>query len=144
MTREEFEKLVEEEFPRAVREEFHHLIHNCAFLVEDEHPTDDLLGLYHGIPTPVRGDLYGVGPTLPDTITLYQLPIEEEAKHILRSQKGQTEGKTWPSGPERAPDGLFGEAVRKIVRATLWHDVAHHFGFDEEQVRRREDERGLL
>ncbi|MDE2071634.1 MAG: metallopeptidase family protein [Patescibacteria group bacterium] len=123
MTREEFEKLVEEEFPRAVPEKFHHLLHNVDFLVEDEpdartraeHGLKDdetLLGLYRGVPHTARGDMYGVGATLPDSITLYQKPIEDEAAH--------------------AGD------VRMVIRETIWHEVAHHFGFDEDQVEDRE------
>lgn len=124
MTREEFEKIVEEEFPRAVPAKFHHLIHNVGFLVEDEpsretrreqglHPNETLLGLYRGVPHTARGDFYGVGATLPDTITLYQRPIEYEA-------------------------GVAGD-VRKVIRETIWHEVAHYFGYDEEQVRGREE-----
>jgi len=113
MTREEFEKLVEEEFPRAVPAEFHQLIKNVGFLVEDEAPGRNLLGLYHGVPHTNRGDFYGVGPTMPDTITLYQKTIEMVAQH------------------ERVP-------VAQVVRETIWHEVAHYFGYDEEQVRGRE------
>lgn len=116
MSREEFERIIEEEFPRAVPEKFHHLLHNVAFLVDDEAPDADLLGLYHGVPHTARGDHYGVGGTLPDTITLYQKTIEEHAKET-------------------------GEPVAKVVRETIWHEVAHAFGFDEDQVRGREDTR---
>src|SRR4051812_2996958 len=90
MLREEFEKLIDEGFqrlPEWVREK----IKNVALLVEDEPSPDDrkkerlrrnetLLGLYKGIPLAARGEYYGVGMTLPDTITLYQLPIEEAAR----------------------------------------------------------------
>ncbi|MBP7770645.1 MAG: metallopeptidase family protein [Candidatus Pacebacteria bacterium] len=153
MSQEEFEKLIEEEFPKAVPEKFHALLKNVAFLAEWEPSAhvrqeeglkegETLLGLYHGVPHTARGDYYGVGGTLPDTITLYQGPIEEEAAElVVQSQKGQMEGKTWPSGPERAPDDLFGSAVRKVVRETIWHEVAHYMGYDEHQVRGREDER---
>lgn len=128
MTKDEFEKIVAEEFPRAVPERFHHLIKNVGFLVEDE-PDEDtrqengllgdetLLGLYRGVPHTARGAHYGEGPTLPDTITLYQLPIEEAA----------------------AADGL---PVAQVVRETIWHEVAHYFGFDEDQVQDRE-KRGI-
>ncbi len=144
MLREEFEKIVEEEFPRAVPEKFHHLIKNVGFLVEDEpsketrreqdlHPNETLLGLYRGTPHTARGDFYGVGPTVPDTITLYQRPIEEEA-----NEQAQAEGKAWPSGLERPPRGLASEALRKVIRDTIWHEVAHYFGYDEHQVRGRE------
>ena len=128
MSREEFEKIVEEEFPRAVPAKFHHLIHNVGFLVEDEpdaqthkennlQQDETLLGLYHGVSLPNRGDSYGVGNTMPDTITLYQKPIEQAA----------------------AEDVL---PVAQVIRETIWHEVAHYFGFDEEQVRGRE-ERGI-
>jgi predicted Zn-dependent protease with MMP-like domain len=147
MTREEFEQIVEDEFPRAVPEKFHRLIENVAFLVEDEPdqetrvernlaPHETLLGLYKGVPHTARGEGYGVGVTLPDTITLYQLPIEEEAaelehesrhSHILQNVRMSYE-----------------EWVRKVVRETIWHEVAHYFGYDEHQVRNREDTRDTL
>lgn len=124
MTREEFEQLVAEEFPRAVPEKFHHLIKNVSFLVEDEPdtatrreqglgPGETLLGLYRGIPHTARGGHYGMGPTLPDTVTLYRHPIEEAA----------------------AEDTV---PVAQVIRETIWHEVAHYFGFDEEQVQDRE------
>ncbi len=128
MTREEFEQLVEREFLNAIPEKFRPHIKNVAFLVEDE-PSQEvrvreglkkretLLGFYHGIPTPMRGDWYGMGATMPDTITLYQLPIEQAA----------------------AEDGA---PVAQVIRETIWHEVAHHFGMDEHEVRRRESERG--
>jgi predicted Zn-dependent protease with MMP-like domain len=124
MTREEFEKLVEEEFPRAIGEKFREKIKNVAFLIENE-PSQELrvqeglsrnetlLGLYHGTPTTARGDYYGVGGTLPDTITLFQKPIEE----VAREQR---------------------KDVRDVIRDTIWHEAAHHFGYDERQVRERE------
>lgn len=128
MTRAEFEKLVGEEFPNAIPGQFRGLIKNVAFLVEDEpspqlraseglHPHETLLGHYHGIPATARGDYYGVGATLPDTITLFQLPIEDEAR-------------------------LTGLSIAKVVRDTIWHEVAHHFGYDEHQVRAKEENRG--
>ncbi|OGC86948.1 hypothetical protein A3D70_01960 [Candidatus Adlerbacteria bacterium RIFCSPHIGHO2_02_FULL_54_18] len=130
MTREEFEKAVEQEFPNAVPKKFRPLIKNCAFLVENEPGTEvrereglgageTLLGYYHGIPHTARGDTYGVGMTLPDSITLYQLPIEEAAHQ----------------------DGI---SVEQVIRETIWHEVAHHFGFDEHQVREREERRDAL
>ena len=123
MKRIDFEKLVAEGFerlPEWVREK----IKNVALLVEDEPAGEDrkaeglsddetLLGLYKGIPLSARGDMYGVGMTMPDTITLYQIPIEEAA---------QEDGKD----------------VRDVVAETIWHEFAHHFGMDEGEVRARE------
>ena len=123
MLKIEFEKLVAEGFerlPQWVREK----ISNVALLVEDE-PSEEvrkqegleegetLLGYYHGIPLSARGEQYGVGPTMPDTITLYQVPIEQAAE-------------------EDATD------VRDVVAETIWHEFAHHFGMDEHEVRHRE------
>ncbi len=77
---------------------------------------ETLLGFYHGIPTTARGGYYGIGGTLPDTITLFQKIIEETA---------QRENKE----------------VRQVIRDTIWHEVAHHFGYNERQVRGREQRR---
>ncbi|KKW20024.1 MAG: hypothetical protein UY63_C0003G0037 [Parcubacteria group bacterium GW2011_GWA2_51_10] len=87
MERSKFEDLVQEGFellPEWVRKK----IKNVAILIEDEasaevrrrehlRKNETLLGLYQGIPLSARGENYGVGATMPDTITLYQLPIEE-------------------------------------------------------------------
>lgn len=129
MERSEFEKIVSEEFPRAVPERFRARIKNVAVLVEWEPDPETrreegllgnemLLGLYHGIPATARGSEYGVGATLPDTITLFQGPIEEEAGN----------------NPAR---------VREVVRETIWHEVAHYFGMDEGEVREREDKKTI-
>lgn len=126
MDRARFEQLVAEEFQNAIPEKFRGKIRNVGFLVEDEPSpevrkreglaeNETLLGYYHGVPHTARGDLYGLGPTLPDTITLYQKPIEEEAAHI-------------------------GVDVQSVIRETIWHEVAHYFGFPEHEVRRREGE----
>lgn len=129
---EDFGRLVAEEYPRAVPARFLPLIRNCAVLVEDE-PDDEtldemavpldgtLLGLYRGTPLSERGSDYGVGDaTLPDTVTLYRLPILDEAE-----------------------DAGGGEAeIRRVIRETVWHEIAHHFGLDEEAVAKMEEEKG--
>lgn len=130
MTIEEFEQLVAQEFERAIPEKFRPHLKNVAFLVEEEPSAEvrrveglqegeTLLGYYHGIPTPERGDWYGMGTTMPDTITLFRLPIEQAAAE------------------ESLP-------VAQVIRETIWHEVAHHFGMDEHTVRKREDERDTL
>jgi predicted Zn-dependent protease with MMP-like domain len=118
MTREAFEKLVAEEFPNAIPEKFRGLIKNVAFLVEEKAEDENLLGLYHGIPATDRGGQYGVGTTLPDTITLYQKTIEQVAKE------------------DKVP-------VAQVIRDTIWHEVAHHFGMDEHEVQNREKRRTI-
>lgn len=131
MNREDFERLVAEEFPNAVPEKFRTLLTNVEFLVEDEPSAevrkeqglaegDTLLGLYTGIALPDRGEYYGLGETYPDTIVLYKNPIEEEAERM-----GGREADT-----------------RTVIRETIWHEVAHHFGYDDEQVEERESRKG--
>ncbi|HEY4507838.1 MAG TPA: metallopeptidase family protein [Candidatus Paceibacterota bacterium] len=132
MNRAQFEAVVRDEFPRAVPEKFRSLVKNVAFLVEEEpdeetrkleglEGEDTLLGLYRGVPLAERGSDYGIGElALPDTVTLYRLPILDEAEDL--------------GGGE--------DAVRRVVRETIWHEVAHHFGLDEREVEAREDELG--
>lgn len=134
MSREEFERLVEEGYqklPQWVREK----IKNVAVLVENEPSVDvrkaeglgddeTLLGYYQGIPLSERGENYGVGMTVPDTITLYQIPIEDAAEE------------------ERLRFNLnLEDAVKKVVAETIWHEFAHHFGMSERAVRERERRR---
>lgn len=126
MPKEEFERLIEEGYeklPEWVREK----IKNVAILVEDE-PSEEvrraeqlgddetLLGYYQGIPLTERGEHYGIGMTMPDTITIYTLPILAAAEE----------------------DGL---PVSQVIAETIWHEFAHHFGMDEHEVRFREDQR---
>jgi predicted Zn-dependent protease with MMP-like domain len=66
-----------------------------------------LLGLYHGIPLTERTHNYAMVP--PDTITLYQHPIERAA------------------GPA--------ENIPELVRHTVIHEVAHHFGISDDRLR---------
>jgi predicted Zn-dependent protease with MMP-like domain len=129
MSEEEFSALAAEEWAK-VPAHFHAKIDNVALLIEDEPSADvrqeegleegeTLLGLYQGIPNTERGSEYGVGATLPDTITLYRLPLIEEAEHMDRE---------------------FRQAMRIVIRETLWHELAHYFGYPEEPINERESE----
>jgi len=66
----------------------------------------------------LRGGEYGIGMTMPDTITLYRLPLLEEADALGGGEEG----------------------LRRAVRETIWHEVAHYFGFDERAVNAREED----
>jgi predicted Zn-dependent protease with MMP-like domain len=70
-----------------------------------------LFGLYEGVPQTKRGNPYAL--ILPDKITIFRLPIEHST----------------------AADPA---AIKEIVKNTVWHEVAHHFGMDEQQVRTAE------
>ena len=128
MSEQEFEQMAVGEWNR-IPERFSRKVENVALLIQDD--VDDemrkierlqegetLLGLYQGIPLTERGSEYGVGMTLPDTITLYRLPILAEAQEMDRS---------------------FRDAVRIVVRETLWHEIGHYFGMGEDDVNERED-----
>lgn len=119
----------------SVPDTFRAQIRNVALLVTDEPSgelraqeglteADTLLGLYEGIPLTERGEGYGVGITLPDTITLFRLPILEEAALLVK------EG--------RATDEAAG--IRLAVAETLWHEVGHYFGLTDEEIHVREEE----
>jgi len=79
---------------------------NVAVVVEDENPEDpDLFGLYHGVPLPERGDMAGLPP---DTISIYRIPLED----------------SFPDPKE----------LREEIRVTMLHELAHHFGLDEDRL----------
>lgn len=81
-------------------------LQNVAVVVEDENAEEpDLLGLYHGVPLPERGDMAG---SLPDRISIYRIPLEE-------------------SFPD--PDEL-----RSEIRITVLHELGHYFGLDEDRL----------
>ena len=85
MTRKRFTELVEEAL-KQIPARFRDAMTNVAVVVEDEpsadlleemdmEPGDALFGLYQGTPLTEREANYG--NTLPDRISIYQLPIEE-------------------------------------------------------------------
>jgi predicted Zn-dependent protease with MMP-like domain len=115
LPREEFEDLVGqalEEIPA----ELAAAISNVDIVVQDRPgpeaeaaqvaPGALLLGLYQGIPLTRRGPSYG--GVLPDRISIYQDNIERVA-----------------GTPE---------AIRALVRRTVIHEVAHHFGISDERL----------
>lgn len=71
-------------------------------------PGNLLLGLYQGIPLTERTHAYNLVP--PDTITLYQGPIELVAGDDYQNLKQQ-------------------------VRHTVVHEIAHHFGISDDRLR---------
>jgi len=107
MTREEFEELVAEALDR-IPPELTRLMDNVAVFVEDEPPAGDpeLLGLYEGTPLTDRGEWYA--GVLPDRITVYRGPT-------LRMSETR-------------------EDVVQETEVTVVHEIAHHFGIDDERL----------
>jgi predicted Zn-dependent protease with MMP-like domain len=107
MNEERFEDLVAEALDM-VPERLLTLMDNVVILIEDDSPpeTPDLLGLYEGYAMTERGwDYTGV---LPDRITIYRHPI-------LRMCDTE--------------DDVVNE-----VTITVVHEIAHHFGIDDERL----------
>jgi predicted Zn-dependent protease with MMP-like domain len=80
---------------------------NVAIVVEDEPPRGErLYGLYEGVPLPERGR---DDPVMPDRITIFRTPLEDDFGRdpaLLASQ----------------------------VRRTVLHEIAHHFGIDDDRL----------
>jgi predicted Zn-dependent protease with MMP-like domain len=107
MSRERFEELVGEALD-AVPDELLKLMDNVVVLVEDDPEGDDrnLLGLYEGYALTSRG--WDYGGVLPDRITIYRNPT---------LQICQTD------------DDVVDEVATTVV-----HEIAHHFGIDDERL----------
>ena len=81
---------------------------NVAVLVEDEPPPDgpELLGLYEGVPLTARDSWYA--GVLPDRITIFRGPLLRRCSSY--------------------------DQIVEQVRVTVVHEVAHHFGIDDEEL----------
>ncbi|MCL4541109.1 MAG: metallopeptidase family protein [Chloroflexi bacterium] len=114
------------EFERLVREavislpiEFRSQMQNVDIVVEDEPspetiaeaglpPGHTLYGYYQGVPRHHRGSWYTL--TLPDKITIFRNPITMDCR--TRRE------------------------VRRLVRSTVIHEIAHHFGIGDDALKR--------
>lgn len=106
-----FERLVDDALGTLPDELLEHL-DNVQLTVEDLPPADPigegeelLLGLYQGVPRTAR-DLDG--GQLPDRITLFRRPLEARA--------------------------TTKRELADIVRETVVHEIAHHFGIDDDRL----------
>ncbi|MBW3573640.1 MAG: metallopeptidase family protein [Actinobacteria bacterium] len=99
-----FEELVADALDE-IPEELGRLIDNVVVQVRDGSPTG-VLGLYQGVPLTER-EAYGA-LAMPDRITVYRRPICERATSEA-------------------------EVVAE-VRVTVIHEVAHHFGIDDDRL----------
>ena len=92
----------------ALPDELRAAMSNVELVVEDENPDDpDVYGLYTGIPLTERDS--GYAGVLPDKIEIYRIPLEEEFGHD--------------------PALLVEE-----IRITVIHELAHHFGIDDDRL----------
>ena len=109
-----FEELVSEAID-SLPEDLAAMMSNVEVVVETEPPEEftkglppghTLLGHYHGIPLTSRGVHYD--HALPDKISIYEGPITRLART-----------------PER---------IKEQVRKTVIHEIAHHFGIDDDRL----------
>lgn len=113
MQTEEFENLVDQAVA-ALPEHIQRKMDNVAIFVEEgDSPNNSLFGLYNGVSQLKRGNAYGFGMTLPDKITIWKGTIEKFA------------------GDE--------SKIPALVRRVVWHEIGHHFGFDEAGIRKLEE-----
>jgi predicted Zn-dependent protease with MMP-like domain len=116
VTREHFEDLVRQAID-GIPQKFRKHMQNVVVVVEDRPSSellqqlgvpagDTLFGLYHG--TPLTERPWNFGGALPDRITLYQRPIEEESEDEA--------------------------GVVTTIGETVIHEVGHFFGLSEEEL----------
>jgi predicted Zn-dependent protease with MMP-like domain len=123
MEREEFEALVEKAIDN-LPQEFKSKLENVDVVVEEWptrgqlrqakhiHPAQ-LLGLYQGVPQTRRGQGYAL--VLPDKISIFQRPIEAQCR--------------------------FDDEIEAKIEEVVRHEIAHHFGLDDETLRKIEGEK---
>ena len=97
---------------RAIPEKFLRKLSNVTIVIENGR-SRNLLGLYEGVPQANRRAGYCA---IPDKITIFQNAIEQAGRNH--------------------------DEIKEIVKNTVWHEIAHHFGMDEPRVRRAESRRG--
>lgn len=94
-------------------DELAELLDNVAIVVDEwpENPSaygsDTLYGLYEGVPLTERDSSYNA--VLPDKITIFRGPLQR--------------------------DFTTQDELEEQIKITVIHEVAHHFGFDEERLR---------
>jgi predicted Zn-dependent protease with MMP-like domain len=103
---ERFEELVADALD-GIPEGLARLMDNVAVFVEEGLANGSLLGLYRGVPLTERDAGYG-GMIMPDRITVYRKPI------LARCASED-------------------EVVHQVT-VTVVHEVAHHFGIDDDRL----------
>ncbi|HUA13607.1 MAG TPA: metallopeptidase family protein [Candidatus Sulfotelmatobacter sp.] len=112
---EEFQRLIDQALQELPGEHVAN-IKNVAILYSDEPSPEQrqklalrhdqtLLGLYEGTPLSER---QGMRTTLPDKITLFKKPHEVRANSEVQ--------------------------LREDIKHTLWHEIAHYYGLNHEQI----------
>jgi predicted Zn-dependent protease with MMP-like domain len=109
MSAEEFDVLVDDALS-GIPAELTALVDNVVIMTEDWPPPDqpDLLGYYDGVPLTERDSMYG--GVLPDRIVIFREAILQICWTV--------------------------DDVVREVNITVVHEIAHHFGIDDDQLHR--------
>ena len=103
---ERFDEMVDDAIDK-IPEEFARRMRNVVFLVQEHNPEDpSILGLYEGVALTER--TFDHTGYLPDAISIYKRALE----NIAHSE----------------------EELAHEVEVTVFHEVGHYFGIDEEQL----------
>lgn len=116
-----FERLVAEAID-AIPPSYAKNMQNVGFVIEDApnneqrqrlhlHHGMTLYGLYEGIPLTKRNNNYS--GVLPDKITIFRQPLSDQAQDLNQ--------------------------LKSLVKNTIWHEVAHHFGLDHGRIHELEN-----
>ncbi len=116
LRRRAFEQLVDRAVSRLPKK-FREKLENIAVVVEDWadeatleemgiEPPDTLYGLYRGTDLTRRDSFYG--GVLPDVVTIYQGPIEEDCETV--------------------------DEMEELVQDTVVHEIGHYFGLDDDRL----------
>jgi len=119
-TDKEFEEMVNAGL-EALPELYLSRLNNVAIVIDDQPDAnqreklklrchESLFGLYEGIPLTKRNNNYSL--VLPDKITIFKLPLTHASK-------------------DKAD-------LAEQVRHTVWHEVAHFYGLDHDQIHKLE------
>ncbi len=113
----EFDTIISEALDTLPKEYVDRLMKgNVAIIYADEpsqeqreklklHCNQLLFGLYEGVPLPAR---HGQVPLLPDKITIFKHSIALVSEDL--------------------------DQLKKQVRKTVWHEMAHYFGLDHKRI----------
>lgn len=113
---EQFEALINESMDE-LPQDYIMRLDNVAITYDDEPSADQrkriklgchqsLYGLYEGVPLTKRNSNYSM--VLPDKITIFKFPM-------LQSTQTLSE-------------------LKKQVKHTLWHEIAHYYGLDHDRI----------
>ena len=102
-----FEEVVERAL-ESLPDQLAEAISNVQIVIEKQHPSDrHIYGYYTGVPLTERGAHYA--GALPDKISVYRVPLEQDFGHDP-------------------------QLLEEEIRITVIHELAHHFGIDDDRL----------